>query len=470
MNIKAILRNSGLLLMLLLPSVSHSAGLEKQMGNMFNSMVTTTPPMVNVNNTQRGVIGMPGITVKNRISNPNLISFVPPSFEAGCGGIDFYGGSFSFISGAQFQALLRNIASNATGFAFELALGAMCESCLEIMETLQDKIQKLNQFLGNSCQIAQGLVTGDFSAKLDQMRKEYGTEAMSKGVGNVFDFLTGTNSTNPVADAKAGGVTKKCSDDVNLLWCEMKDASITGWFDGGDQELLNTIMALTGSVIIGPAVTAEDGEGDSPELTMVLGNLVTVEQMLTGGSLKIYNCSGSTCLHPVATNTNIKGLNQRIRDMLVGTPSSMGIIEKYATNSGGALSNSEKYFLTNLPNGMGAMVRNLAALEPSAAYEFADAAVPYMALDMLKVIIQDLFESATAASHANKSVFAEDLRTQIMSAKRQVNAELADVRRKNGSQLEIRQFYANVMQTIRHKRYALDLVNLSMQKPTVGEN
>ena len=81
-----------------------------------------------------------------------------PSFNAGCGGIDLFAGSFSFISAEQFQNLLRAIAANAAGYAFEVALGAMCKECLETMETLQKKIQALNQGFANSCQLA-----GDWS-------------------------------------------------------------------------------------------------------------------------------------------------------------------------------------------------------------------------------------------------------------------------------------------------------------------
>lgn len=469
MEIKSFIRVTIVFLIFLMPSQSNSAGVEKQMGKMFNSMVTTTPSTKAINNAQRGVIGLPGITIKNRISSPQLISMVPPSWEAGCGGIDFYGGSFSFISGDAFQGLLRDIASNATGYMFELALGSMCEGCLEIMETLQQKIQKLNQYLGNSCQLAQGLVNGDAPAKLDQLRKEFGAEALSKGVGNLMGMFAGTGAADPVADAKGGGITKRCAESVNLLWCEMQDSNIKGWFQEGDEQLLNAMMAMTGSILIGAQVTAPDGKGKSHKIEYVTGNLVKVEDLLKGGSLLIYNCTGSTCLSPVPTATTVEGLNERIANMLIGTDSTTGIIEKFATNSGTELTQNEKYFLANLSNGMGAMIRNLSALDSASAYEFTEMAVPYMALDMLKTIVQDLFEAATAASHTSQSSFASDLRKQVMDSKKQITAEFADIRRKHGSMLEIRQYYANIMQSVRHKRYALDLVNLSMQTPTAGE-
>ena len=54
--------------------------------------------------------------------NYSLADVQLPSLRAGCGGIDLFGGSFSFINKQQFVALLRNIGSNAVGYAFKLAL------------------------------------------------------------------------------------------------------------------------------------------------------------------------------------------------------------------------------------------------------------------------------------------------------------------------------------------------------------
>jgi len=98
------------------------------------------------------------VVARNRIMNESLWHLVPPSVKAGCGGIDLFGGSFSFISMEQFQNLLRAIASNAAGYAFEIALQTMCKDCMEVMETLQKKLLALNQGFANSCQLAKGIV------------------------------------------------------------------------------------------------------------------------------------------------------------------------------------------------------------------------------------------------------------------------------------------------------------------------
>ena len=138
------------------------ASVDAELNNMFVDMSNFTAPGV-WNSQRRGVISGGGFVARNRIANINLMSIVPPSFEAGCGGINVYGGSFSFINKEQFVGLMRNIASNAMGYAFQLALNSMCESCMQTIETLARKVQQMNQNMGNSCQMAQGIVNDTLS-------------------------------------------------------------------------------------------------------------------------------------------------------------------------------------------------------------------------------------------------------------------------------------------------------------------
>ena len=83
------------------------------MTNMFDTMLNHTAPTAHLGQ-RRGVLTGGSVNARNRIMNESLWHFVPPSFDAGCGGIDLFAGSFSFISAEQFQNLLRAIAANAT--------------------------------------------------------------------------------------------------------------------------------------------------------------------------------------------------------------------------------------------------------------------------------------------------------------------------------------------------------------------
>ena len=141
----------------------HAGGLAQQSDQLFNTMVNATSPTAHMGQ-RRGVFDGGSLQARNRIVSESLMHVTPPSFEAGCGGIDLYAGSFSFINADQFQALMRAIAANATGYAFQMALAAMSPQAAEIISKLQDTVQKLNSAFADSCQLAQGLVNDAASA------------------------------------------------------------------------------------------------------------------------------------------------------------------------------------------------------------------------------------------------------------------------------------------------------------------
>ena len=56
-----------------------------------------------------------------------------PSARAGCGGIDLFTGSFSFINAAEMVAMLKATANNALGFAFKLAIDSVSPEILSLI-------------------------------------------------------------------------------------------------------------------------------------------------------------------------------------------------------------------------------------------------------------------------------------------------------------------------------------------------
>ncbi len=172
------------------------ASLQQEMNQLFGSMTNTTAPGV-FESQRRGVISGGSVVVRNRIMNENLVSMVPPSFQAGCGGIDMFAGSLSFVNADQFVQLLRSVAANAKGYAFQLALSAMCEKCSQHMETLQKKIQQLNEYFGNSCQMAQGVVNDTLAAFGKKGQTEASMLSSLKGAGDIFTSWSESNGKNP---------------------------------------------------------------------------------------------------------------------------------------------------------------------------------------------------------------------------------------------------------------------------------
>ena len=99
-----------------------------------------------------------GIGVRGPIKNITIISFDPPRLSAGCGGIDFFGGSFSFINSEQLIALFRAIAMNAVGVAFKTAIDAINPMLGAVMQDFQAIVQALNIGNANTCAIASSIV------------------------------------------------------------------------------------------------------------------------------------------------------------------------------------------------------------------------------------------------------------------------------------------------------------------------
>ncbi|MFO0519953.1 MAG: conjugal transfer protein TraH, partial [bacterium] len=164
------------------PLVSHTADLNAEMQAMFNDLGAlgnvTTPgafrgQAMNLYTGGSLMMRAPG-------RNYPLATVQLPSLRAGCGGIDIYGGAFSFINKQQFIALLQNIGANATGYAFKLALQSISPDIDKLLTELQDQINKINAMNINSCEAAQALVNGVVG--------EYDNSVMS-GCANISQYL-----------------------------------------------------------------------------------------------------------------------------------------------------------------------------------------------------------------------------------------------------------------------------------------
>lgn len=82
----------------------------------------------------------------------NVMDFTPPRLSGGCSGIDFYAGSFSLLSGDELVQMYRGAMQGAAAYFFSIALQSLCPSCQDIAADIQEKIEKMNEFLRTDCQ------------------------------------------------------------------------------------------------------------------------------------------------------------------------------------------------------------------------------------------------------------------------------------------------------------------------------
>lgn len=319
------------------PSIAGS--ISTQMDNAFNSMVNTTTPKA-YNTARRGVLSGGGVFVRNDIKRTNLVSMTPPSFSAGCGGIDLHGGSFSYINADQFIQTFQAIGSNAVGYGVKLALQSACPTCENIMTSLQKTAEFMNKMNVDSCQAAQGLVNAgvQLSAGLNADNIAKTASVASGGFSDISEAMNFLNTDGKTAASKfkSDNPTQyKEAITKNIAWGAFVQNNVKSAYPSGDNTLLELFMSITGSVIV-----KDEGGNDEPVRTIKLaGHQVSLEDLMADTSsnpIKIYQCNNydkDGCLNvnptPQKSFTD-KGMKKRIFDAMAG---SNGIIQAYINDA-----------------------------------------------------------------------------------------------------------------------------------------
>jgi conjugative transfer pilus assembly protein TraH len=437
------------------------AGLQQEMDSMFGAMTNVTSPTANIGQ-RRGVLSGGSVVTRNRIMNTNPITMVPPSFGAGCGGIDLYGGSFSFVNQNQFMTLMRSIASNAGGYAFQLAINAMCPDCGNVMTDLQKKIQQMNQMFSNSCQLAQGIVNDGVSAIDAQNKSRMSNASLSRGVSDVFGSWTGSGPQGDPVQQVANNAPQVMQSTIqgNLVWRALNQSHAANWFAFGGNDLLESIMSVTGSIIVQAPVTAPDGQGSNTPVVN-LPPLLKIRDLINGSgtdatqTVRVYQCDSSAsdgCLNPTPQNITVQGLSQKVRDLLLGSTSENGLINKFATNSG-ALTDSEKAFMEATPGAIGALIRNLAREDIGLARMFAEEGSPVIALEMAQLMIQGMVDAVRQSTVINQNAYATKLAESLNQVRLDLHEEYSELAGRYGNTQTLMAFYQDLMRSLKPGQY-----------------
>lgn len=247
-----------------------------------------------------------------------------PSARAGCGGIDLFAGSFSFINSSELVALLKAVASNALGFAFQLAIKSISPQISSTIEELSQKAQQLNQFNMNSCEMAQGLV-GGLWPKSDAAQSEI-CKATANSQGWATDWARSRQECNN-GNKRNELISKNTNENIpsgpyNYTWDMLKKS-----YGSSDAEFREYLMTLVGTVIFipptddssaaGPKVVTE-GAGDEAIVTALLDGTATAP-------VKVLKCDeNDKCLQPTLQSLSIsssQALRPRVKDLIVSMSS-----------------------------------------------------------------------------------------------------------------------------------------------------
>ncbi len=237
-----------------------------------------------------------------------------PSLNAGCGGIDAYLGSFSMISGEEIQRFVKQIMSNAQGYAFDLALQTMVPELKQAKDFLQKLASDVNSSNMSSCQAAQGIIGGLWPVTQVSQQKICQDIA---GETNMFADWAASRQGCTVG-GQSNNVTSRAGDDQkdqvlknkNLIW----DALGRNRLFDGNRQLKELVMSTVGSIIF-------NKNGDVTILTPLVDNRDLVKVLMRGGTAKIYGCDEDTlCLGPVVTSVTISegnGLVTLVKNLML---------------------------------------------------------------------------------------------------------------------------------------------------------
>jgi conjugative transfer pilus assembly protein TraH len=358
------IRVSLLALVLLLLSTTVRAGIMADLNAMF--MSNSTAPGTFTTRDRTGIYAG-GYSMRTPIHNINIVSFDPPRLNAGCGGVDLYGGSFSFINGQELIAIFRSVASNAAGLAFKAAIKVISPSLDSLITEFQTMLQNMNNLAKNSCSLAHTLIRAADRDLADAIDGDGAVGASQKGIftdlaaglktfnTNASDYLKKQGEVNPrVGNQVAKAIVSSGSSSVlGIIGLANVDGSAD---DSSDPNSLNNrlLLSLLGYEISGIPCRSFNPDGDEdttsaqssnniPRVSCRGGATVTLNDLVTGGGtgssrpdypLHLYTCldpSGSTpasaggferqiCSQMKVEDFTYQGIDGWINDMLFGSP------------------------------------------------------------------------------------------------------------------------------------------------------
>jgi conjugative transfer pilus assembly protein TraH len=253
----------------------------------------------------------------------NIANLQLPRARAGCGGIDIFAGSFSFINASEIVAMMKAVANNAVGFAFSLAIDTVCPECSKIMQEFSQKAQLMN----NSCEMAQGLVGGIWP------KGDLADKAVCEAIGNSEGIFTdyaaakhgcGTRGQRTSTTAQGAGKYDDVNPGVarNYTWTILKKSAFFSPGGNFDRELAEYAMTLLGTIIYVPPTDDQPGkfipiagEASSTLVTSLLDGT-------SGSNVLIYDCDEpDKCLNPGFKPLSLpasKALRPRVSALIAG--------------------------------------------------------------------------------------------------------------------------------------------------------
>lgn len=309
-------------------SASASASIQSEMQSWFNEMGAygnVTGAQVVQGQTSTVYTGG-SMYMRTPIRNYQLASIAPPSIRAGCGGIDLFAGSFSFINSEQLTALLRNIANNAVGYAFMMAVKSISPELADLMQYLQDQASKINGMNLNSCQLAEGITTATLGPMLSDKKEQANAQGTGSTLSNLWSdsfqsFDEWRKDKNAKKQARQQAVNadpnlKEILEPGNVVWKALQKTS-------APDELKELMMSMVGTIIIIPPGDPGNENGDKPRWRYVgptgvkFSDFIGNPESSTKNDITLLKCNDYDCMNPAAVpNQSVASLSWHVRQTM----------------------------------------------------------------------------------------------------------------------------------------------------------
>jgi conjugative transfer pilus assembly protein TraH len=379
-----------------------------------------------------GFFGGGSLYARGQVRQYQLVQLDLPSYRAGCGGIDLYTGSLSFLSHDKLVDLGKSVMTNSGAYAVDVMLATTVPELKQVRDYLQSLEQAANHASINSCEAAQNFVGGVWpktAASQQKICKDQGTmgksglfadyaQARMECSGNGFERAMDKANQDPATQ-------KQVVMNKNLIWSILQSKS----FLSSDSELAEMVMSLTGTLII-------DKQGKVTNVPSLAGSPDLINALIGGtqghSSAKIWRCTdtGSTsqCMTVALKEIMIpenKSLTYRVHQIIQSINEKLRQDEKPSPQEINFLS------LTSIP-----VMKFLTVLNSTqygkASVDMDDYAM-LIAQDLLQNYFSELLQevaNATSGSELN-----EDLVKAIENRIKKANQTLASLDPKVGRKL-----------------------------------
>jgi len=277
--------NRSLLTIIIFFMTSSAAFADDWIDNWIQQATNSGPNMFE--SQKRGYASAGSLSLRFNNERDYLVTAAPPRFRGGCGGIDMFMGSFSYLNADYLMKKLERIAEGgAATFIYDIAMSVLSEPIQKSMKSLEALVDRLNQLQIDDCKAAKGVAAylKSTSSGEDQ------SEALQKFLveSGINDFYQGsqdkyreenTDQVMQQTGVTVNDMTAGCPEEMRRVF--FRDGSLLANVasENGIPESQTRIMsAFVGDVIIddghyfmvGPCYN-DPGDVDA----LIYGDLIT---------------------------------------------------------------------------------------------------------------------------------------------------------------------------------------------------